>query len=1160
MNAPKNVSALRGRRKPLALRALLRPLRSARLLVVLMSLLLLGVSLPLFSAGAAQQSRRPTIDDRGGAQDTGISESARRQMEALIQEKESRTPAEQKIDSQLIYEMKRKRGGEFARAIQTIETAVAVSQDGMAVVDISAFIEGSLTEDVYSLGGEILSVFPQYHTLRARVPLDKLEALATLPQVRFIEPEQQAITSKGEISSTSLPQPLSREQRAANVRAALADALPKVASRKALAPFVGSRLSEGDATHRAALARAVFGVSGSGIRIGVLSDGVTNLAASQALGDLPAVTVLAGQAGSGDEGTAMLEIIHDLAPNAQLFFATAFGGIASFAQNIRDLRAAGCDIIVDDVFYFVETPFQDGQAPSVVSNTNGGVVIQAVNDVTAAGAMYFSSAGNSGNKNDNTSGVWEGDFVDGGASAAPLPAGSVHNFGGQNFNLLTAANTSAPISLYWSDPLGGSANDYDLFRLNAAGTAIAASSTNIQNGTQDPIEQISQSTANPRIVILKKAGAANRFLHLNANRGRFSINTNGQTHGHNSAANAFGCAATPAVGPFPSPFNAGNVVETFSSDGPRRLFYQPDGTPFTPGNVSSTGGLVRQKPDITAADGTTVTGVGGFPSPFFGTSAAAPHAAAIAALVKQAGPLLTPAQIRAALVSTAIDIEAAGVDRDSGAGIIMPFEALQAIGAVGQAYLEVGTTTATEAPGDGDTFVEPGEGATLSVQLKNTGVVNATNITTMLTTSTPGVMVTQPANSTYPDLAALIGTGTNDTLFRFTLASNAPCPLTINFTLTAVLTGGASPQILNFTVTVGKPPTVIATALDATAPPANPAYTAITGTQTGRVNRFAPVSVCGVAEANPGLAATTGTRRFDAYTFTACPDAAMHCVSVSLTNACTGTNPSMFVAAYSGSFNPASPATNWLADASVSNLVGNPTPFSFNVAGGSTFVIVVHEVNPGLAVGCNYTLSVSGCFPCETPNQLPVALCQDVTVAAGADCTATASIDNGSFDPEGGALTITQTPAGPYPLGTTSVLLTVADDKGATTQCTANVTVVDQTPPSISGASANPSELWPPNHQMVNVTVNYNTADNCSAAAAITCSLSVTSNEPVNGSGDGDTAPDWEVIDAHHVRLRSERAGTGSGRIYTITITCTDAAGNSSSQQVTVRVPKSRGK
>src|SRR5262249_21269754 len=213
---------------------------------------------------------------------------------------------------------------------------------------------------------------------------------------------------------------------------------------------VGSQSSQGDVTHRANLARGVFHADGTGIKIGVLSDGVSNLAASQALGDLGPVTVLPGQAGSGDEGTAMLEIIHDLAPGAQLFFATAFGGITSFAQNIRDLRTAGCDIIVDDVFYFVETPFQDGQL--VPTNTNGCVVIQAVNDVTAAGALYFSSAGNSGNLDQGTAGVWEGDFVDGGPAPGPLPTPTpplrLHDFGGSTFDVITVAG--GPVNLYWS--------------------------------------------------------------------------------------------------------------------------------------------------------------------------------------------------------------------------------------------------------------------------------------------------------------------------------------------------------------------------------------------------------------------------------------------------------------------------------------------------------------------------------------------------------------------------------------------------------------------------------------------------------------------------------------------------------------------------------------
>jgi hypothetical protein len=191
-------------------------------------------------------------------------------------------------------------------------------------------------------------------------------------------------------------------------------------------------------------------------------------------------------------------------------------------------------------------------------------------------------------------------------------------------------------------------------------------------------------------------------------------------------------------------------------------------------------------------------------------------------------------------------------------------------------------------------------------------------------------------------------------------------------------------------------------------------------------------------------------------------------------------------------------------------------------------------------------------------NQLPVAMCKNVTVPAGPSCTANASINDGSFDPDGDPITITQSPPGPYPPGDTLVTLTVTDSKGASSQCVATVTVVDNTPPTITGISANPSVLWPPNHEMVNVTVNYSVSDNCTPSAAITCALSVSSNEPVNGTGDGDTAPDWEIIDAHHVRLRAERAGNGNGRVYTITITCADGNGNSSVKTVTVSVPKNR--
>jgi len=627
-----------------------------------------------------------------------MSPQALAQIEALIREKESRVGAQQKMDSQLIYELKMRRGAMIAEGVRTLETNIPYNTQGKVTLDLKARVSDALLNQLKNYGAEIVSFVPEYNSLRVQADIAQIETIAALPAVIFVQPKQGAMTSLVNRAAQAGSQPaVSHDRargfasRAAKVRGLVSAALLNRTSVNA-SMVVGSRNTEGDVTHRAFPARNIFNVDGTGVKIGVLSDGVTNLAASQALGDLGPVTVLPGQAGMGDEGTAILEIIHDVAPGAQLFFATAFNGITSFAQNIRDLRAAGCDIIVDDVFYFVETPFQDGQAPGVASNTNGGVVIQAVNDVTASGALYFSSAGNSGNLNDGTAGVWEGNFVDGGPTAAPLPAGSLHNFGGQNFNLLTAG--SRLINLYWSDPLGTSLNDYDLFLLNADGTAVVASSTNIQNGTQDPYEQVSRdSTAPPfpagsRIVIVKKTGAADRFLHLNTNRGRLSIATAGQTHGHAAAANAYGCAATPAAtaigpapnptGPFPNPFNSSNVVERFSSDGPRRIFFRADGTAITPGNFLATGGLLRQKPDITAADGVS-TAAPGFGT-FFGTSAAAPHAAAIAGLLKSANPSFTPAQIRAALTGSAIDIEAPGVDRDSGAGIVDAVAALQAIG------------------------------------------------------------------------------------------------------------------------------------------------------------------------------------------------------------------------------------------------------------------------------------------------------------------------------------------------------------------------------------------------------------------------------------------------------------------------------------------------
>jgi Subtilase family len=590
-----------------------------------------------------------------------VSPEGRAQISALLAEKAALTATQRKINSRLLHA---KRRLTRETSVTSVNVVLPRSANGKVELELRADVTDRLLTALRALGADVVATQATGRSVLVDADLLQVEQIAALPDVYHVQPRPEFMTSRRERKARD------RSALIASVRAAFAG--------QGSVTNIGSVTSQGDVTHKAAAARATFGIDGSGVKVGVLSDGVTHLSTSQATGNLGAVTVLAGQTGSGDEGTAMLEIVHDLAPGAQLFFATALPSTAQFAQNIRDLRTAGCDIIIDDVLYFVETPFQDGQAPSVISPTNGGVIAQAVKDVTAAGALYFASALNSGNKDAGTSGTWEGDFVDGGPTALGR-GGRLHNFGTDTFDVV-AANTG-PVSLHWSDPLGGSANDYDIFVLNSPGTVVEDFSDDVQTGTQDPFELMGFALAGERIVIVKIAGAG-RFLHLDTNRGRLATSTAGSTHGHadTSSPTSFSVGATPAadaftagfpIGPYPNPFNATNTIELFSSDGPRHIFFTSTGAAMTPGDLSSTGGQILQKPDITAADGVSVSGAGGFPLRFFGTSAAAPHAGAIAALVMAASPGITASEVRTALLNSAIDIHAPGVDRDSGAGIVM---------------------------------------------------------------------------------------------------------------------------------------------------------------------------------------------------------------------------------------------------------------------------------------------------------------------------------------------------------------------------------------------------------------------------------------------------------------------------------------------------------
>ncbi|MGK2859223.1 MAG: Ig-like domain repeat protein, partial [Thermoanaerobaculia bacterium] len=613
--------------------------------------------------------------------------------------------------------------------------------------------------------------------LRAEIPIAGVEILAADSDIRFIYAKVDATTSSR----------LTDDGASAS---------------RNLAPMAGGvNVSQGVVAHQADLARTLFGIDGSGVRVGVLSDSVDFLASVQASGDLPPVTVLPGQSGvpGSGEGTAMLEIVHDIAPGAELYFATAFESDAGFAQNIRDLAAAGCAVIVDDVAYFNESPFQDGP------------IARAVNDVTAAGVLYFSSAGNEGGILKGTSGVYEGDFVDAGALAL-VPGGVVNLFDdgvtSATNNLITAGSGGAPVTLFWSDPAGASGNDYDLFVLNAGMTAVVSAATNVQDGNDDPYEATASSpSAGTRLVILKKSGAADRFLHLNTNRGRLAIRTSGQTGGHAAAAEAYSVAAVDAATAAGGAFTGGpaNPVESFSSDGPRRVFFNPDGSLAKPDNPSllGDGGIVRQKPDIAAADGVACA-TPGF-NPFYGTSAAAPHAAAIGALLLAAVPSATVTQIRGALTSTALDIEESGPDINAGAGIVMAPAALAAIGATPMPRLVVGLTAVTEVSGlaNVDGTIDPGETLDLVIHLSNAGGAVATAVSGVLSTSTTGMAIVSDS-STYPDLG--VGAVEANTIpFRLALSPDAfVCGTRIDLYLTVQFAESPTPSLLAPSIASGR--------------------------------------------------------------------------------------------------------------------------------------------------------------------------------------------------------------------------------------------------------------------------------------------------------------------------------------------------------------------
>jgi subtilisin family serine protease len=534
----------------------------------------------------------------------------------------------------------------------------------------------------------------------------------------------------------------------------------------------GAVTSQGDfAQHSSALRSTYSTLLGTGITVGAISDSYNcypvyaqnnvpasgptgyasngfNTTAPQDVssGDLTTVNVVEEapcmdyvnygapfQLPFGDEGRAMLQIVHDVAPSAGLAFYTAEFSEADFAKGIGLLQQAGAKVIVDDVGYFDEPFFQDGE------------ISQAIDAVAAKGVAYFSAAGNDGsNAYDNTAPSFT-TLSSSGATAGEY----LLNFDNSGATNTTSLSVDIPalqqgyvvaVVLQWDQPYvtgapgsPGASSHLDLCVSSSSGTdtiigggSKSASCTGANATGVDPVQimiignpsnaasatapetvnisvGLADGTAAPgRIKLAVEGGGLNVVIHSN-----YAKNATIQGHPGAAGAAAVGAAAfynTPACGVTTA------VLENYSSQGGAPILFDTTGTRLPSPTT-------RQKPNFVAPDGGNDTFLGfkdtgdkssvaqcannaSYPN-FFGTSAAAPHAAAIAALMLQADSTLTPAQIYGALQSTALPMANTSPDVNTGFGFIQADTAYSSLG-LGTPPVTVATTpTATSKGGGG---------------------------------------------------------------------------------------------------------------------------------------------------------------------------------------------------------------------------------------------------------------------------------------------------------------------------------------------------------------------------------------------------------------------------------------------------------------------------
>jgi hypothetical protein len=494
--------------------------------------------------------------------------------------------------------------------------------------------------------------------VQARVPVAQLQAVAALPFVDFVR-------------------------------------LPNYAVRR-----IGAVTTEGDAILHSDVVRQQFSLDGTGVRVGVISDGLKGVFATgcttcsgtaggpMASGDLPSSTGtrnsrgvltsssggIAGRSfqanqdleglptgacafpGAGAEGTALLEIVHDIAPGAQLSFANADTDLA-FNQAVNFLAGSN-DVVVDDLGFLGEA--YDGTS-RVSSNT-----ANALNNSSNPIRTYVTSVGN--DADEHYLGTYTDSGIDGTSITGVSNSGHLHLFqqagdttdvlglGPKPYNVISLpTNGEVVIFLTWDDRFGGSGNNYDLYLVRQSNGTVVARSTDVQSGSQDPVEFIdfvnSGATDFFQIVAQNVRNQAQpKQLNLfsfapecAATGPRTLAPGHHDRHNYNTLTRSVG-AQSDAGGSPVSVISVGAICSASAAAAGTATTDEScrDTTHSTIEFFSSQGPTIdgRMKPDVSAIDGVAITWAGSFENPFFGTSAAAPHVAGIAALLLQSAPCL----------------------------------------------------------------------------------------------------------------------------------------------------------------------------------------------------------------------------------------------------------------------------------------------------------------------------------------------------------------------------------------------------------------------------------------------------------------------------------------------------------------------------------------